>query len=330
MIGHIFHFERESHWQTALRKKPKESTMKKSLLNLVLILTLAMLASSVILFAADDDSLHGKPEPQAGGIHWARGNAPGHAGRPAKSPNLSWHGGPIMVSAQVKAIFWGQSWADAGQQDKINGLDSFYSGMGGTAYDRTSDEYTDATGNVTDAISYSGHLIDTSQATGGKSTSAILGEVCKMISNPISNGYYPVYVDVGRGHSGFCAWHSVGTCGGVMVQFAFFFDLDGDVGCDPNDNASVHSEGLAALANVSGHELSEARTDPHLNAWLDSSGEENADKCAWSFGPTLVPFNNGTSWKLQGNWSNSAYNSTTRGYDNSSAQKGCIDGGTFN
>ena len=115
-----------------------------------------------------------------------------------------------------------------------------------------------------------------------------------------------------------------------MVQFAFFFDLDGDVGCDPNDNASGHSEGLAALANVSGHELSEARTDPHLDAWFDSNGQENSDKCAWSFGPTLVPFNNGTSWKLQGNWSNSAYNSTTRGYNNSSGEKGCIDGGTYN
>ncbi len=52
---------------------------------------------------------------------------------------------------------------------------------------------------VTDSISYNGHLVDTSQATGGGSTSAILSEVCKMISNPVSNGYYPVYVDIGRG-----------------------------------------------------------------------------------------------------------------------------------
>lgn len=304
--------------------------MKKSLLTLLLTLILLITAASVVLLASDDDSLHGKPEPQAAGIHWAKGNAPGQAGRTPRSPNLSWHGGPIMVSAQIKAIFWGTSWADSSQQEKIHGLDTFYSGMGGTAYDRTSDEYTDAAGTVTDSISYSGHLLDTSQAAGGKSTSAILNEVCKMISNPISNGYYPVYVDVGRGHSGFCAWHSNGTCGGVLVQFAFFFDLDGDVGCDPNDSASGHSEGLAALANVSGHELSEARTDPHLDAWFDSQGAENSDKCAWAFGPTLVPFNNGTSWKLQGNWSNSAYNSADHGYNNNSGQKGCLDGGTYN
>jgi hypothetical protein len=232
-----------------------------------------------------------------------------------------------MVNAQITAIFWGSGWKSPG--DKISGLDSFYGGMGGTAYDRTSDEYADSAHTVTDSISYNGHLVDTSQATGGGSTSAILTEVCKMIStNVVSNGYYPVYVDIGRGNAGYCAWHSAGTCGGVIVQFAFFFNLDGDVGCDPNDSASGHSEGLAALANVSGHELSEARTDPHLDAWYDNQGQENSDKCAWSFGSTLVPFN-GSSWKLQGNWSNSAFNSTTRGYNNLSGQKGCIDGGTY-
>src|SRR2546426_1138209 len=106
-------------------------------------------------------------------------------------------------------------------------------------------------------------------------------------------------------------------------------NLDGDAGCDPGYTS--HSQGLAALANVSGHELSEALTDPRLNAWYDSGGAENADKCAWAFGPILIPFSwNTTGWKIQGNWSNSAYNSTTRGYANRSGQKGCIDGGTYN
>jgi len=301
--------------------------MKKSFVTLLLTFALLLTAGSMLLMATDNDSLHGKPEPQAAGIHWAKGSGAGQAGRSPKTPNLSWHGGPIMQNAQITAIFWGPGWSNPG--DKISGLDAFYGGMGGTWYDKTSDEYTDASHTVSASISYVGHVVDNSTATGGGSTSAILSEVCKMIPNPVSNGFYPVYVDVGRGIAGYCAWHSAGTCGSVIVQFAFFFNLDGDVGCDPNDSASGHSEGLAALANVSGHELSEARTDPHLDAWYDSKGAENSDKCAWSFGPTLVPFNNGTSWKLQGNWSNSAYNSTTRGYNNLSGQKGCIDGGAF-
>ena len=65
------------------------------------------------------------------------------------------------------------------------------------------------------------------------------------------------------------------------MQFAYFFKLDGDAGCDPGDTSGLHSQGFAAIANVSAHELSEARTDPaNPGAWYDASGEENGDKCA--------------------------------------------------
>jgi hypothetical protein len=94
----------------------------------------------------------------------------------------------------------------------------------------------------------------------------------------------------------------------VPIEFGFFFNLDGDSGCDPQDNSGLHSQGLAAIANVTGHELSETRTDPALNAWYDSSGSENADKCAWSFSGSLLQFSNNTQWKIQGNWSNTAFN----------------------
>jgi hypothetical protein len=286
---------------------------------------------SVALLGLDTKDDQGKPEPEGAGIHWAKGHANGQAvGRGVRSPNLNYYGGPIMTTATTQAIFWGPKWGANGDTvfagDKVAGLDGFYSGMGGSLYAGSSNEYYDASGNkVTSSVTHAGHVIDTSTATGGNQTGPILKEVCKVITNPVSNGYYPVYVDVRRGNANFCAWHSYGTCGGKVVQFAFFFDLDGDAGCDPQDSSTSHSQGLAALANVSGHELSEARSDPRLNAWYDSSGEENADKCAWTFGHPFVTFSNKSVWKIQGNWSNSAYNSGT-GYLNSSGQKGCSDG----
>jgi hypothetical protein len=76
---------------------------------------------------------------------------------------------------------------------------------------------------------------------------------------------------------------------------------------------------------VSGHELSEARTDPTSGGWYDASGEENGDKCAWTVGAPYVTFSNGTIWKIQGLWSNAAYNSGT-GYPNSRGQDGCLNG----
>jgi hypothetical protein len=265
----------------------------------------------------------GGGEPHDAKVVHVRGNAgkPGGGG----SPNLVYHGGPVMAQgAVVKTIFWGASWSDAAfVADKISGLDSFYSGIGGTSYIGTNTEYTQSGGaHVGSSVSYQGHVIDTSAAArNGSRTSTILAEVCKMIGNPVTNGYYPVYIDNPRGHAGYCAWHSTGTCNGVQVQFAFFFDLDGDSGCDPNDTQTSHSDGLAALANVSGHELSEAVTDPHLDAWYDSSGAENSDKCAWTFGANALSFGS-SSWKIQGNWSNAAYNAN-QGYG---GNRGCIDG----
>ncbi len=308
--------------------------MKKPVLSLFVVFAIAATFGCAALLAQDAQSGHGQPEPPMAGVHWAKGEGPDHGAKSSpsgpSSPNLNWHGGNIMFTAQTTAIFWGSSWANAGfTGDKVSGLDSFYSGMGYTGYAKTCNEFNDANGYVTDTLTYTGHIIDTSPANiNGNRTSTILNEVCKVITNPVSNGYYPVYVDSSRGHAGYCAWHSVGTCKGVTVQFGFFFNLDGDPGCDPQDTSGLHSQGLAALANVSGHELSEARTDPQLNAWFDSQGQENSDKCAWRFGTPLLPFANGTQWKIQGNWSNLAYNAQT-GYANAGGQKGCIDGGNF-
>ena len=262
------------------------------------------------------------------GIHWSREDHASHQARPTKNPNMTYHGGKIMTTAVTQAIFWGPSWM-TDPSDKRSGIDSFYTGHSGSNYAKTVDEYTGLNGTVVGATtSYSGHLVDTSAASGGNNTSVILAEVCKVITapDPSGNGYYPVYSEVKRGGAQYCAYHSAGTCGGIPVQFAFFFNLDGDPGCDPQDTSGQHSQGLAALANVSAHELSEARSDPASpGAWYDGSGAENGDKCAWTFGAPLVTFSNQTKWKLQGEWSNAAYNAGT-GYPNSSGQKGCLSG----
>jgi hypothetical protein len=172
----------------------------------------------------------------------------------------------------------------------------------------------------TTSISKGSDLTDSSATpSGAPSTTQVLAEVAKVTNNhPVANAYYPVYSDQPRGNAGYCAWHSSGTINGIQVQFGFFFNLDGDPGCDPQAPTSLgHSQGLSALANVSGHELSEMLTDPQLNAWYDQRGSENADKCAWTFNGTVLI---GTqSWKIQGNWSNAAAN-TNSGYANG----GCI------
>src|SRR5437868_68464 len=62
---------------------------------------------------------------------------------------LQWAGGPVMHSTTVVPIFWGTQWASSSfKGDKITGLDTVYSHIGGTAYARTNGEYTDGSGSV--------------------------------------------------------------------------------------------------------------------------------------------------------------------------------------
>jgi hypothetical protein len=294
---------------------------------------------------------HGRPElattePPMLGLHMARGAQPqartNNAGPGGSNANLIYHGGPMATGTAgtvVQPIYWGPKWnLSAFKGDKIDGLTDFYSQVGGSTYAGTNTEYRDVNNfPVSDRVSWNGDFLDySSTPSKAPSTSTVLAKVCQRITNPVTNGYYPVYTDVRRGTAGYCAWHSWGTCGGVQVQFGFFFDLDGDAGCDPRDSrAAGPSQGLAALVNVSGHELSEEMTDPRGTGMYDRQGYENSDKCAWDFGPTLIQIGS-SQWKIQGNWSNAAYNSNAdsdpfnnRGYANEKGQKGCIDGGSF-
>ncbi len=151
---------------------------------------------------------------------------------------MTFHGGVIMQEAATEAIFWGTSWKTY-SGDKITGMDTWYQGFSGSDYAKASDEYTGSNGQVTPTTTYSGHIVDTSASTSGGSTSTILAEVCKVITSPDTsgNGYYAVYADTKRGNAQYCAYHSSGTCHGTRVQFAYFFNLDGDAGCDPQDNS---------------------------------------------------------------------------------------------
>jgi hypothetical protein len=296
----------------------------------------------VVTVAAASAGL-GVPAAQAtlhpDGMHIRAGVAMGHvparharlswrtAAATRRSPNMLFHGGAIMPTSNVTAIYWGTKWGTAAfTGDKVTGEADFYGGYGGSAYADTSDEYTGTNGQVSSASSYQGSVTDTSAApTRAPSTSAVLAEVAKKFPNPDPNGYYAVYVDTKRGSAGYCAWHSYGTINGKPVIFAFFFNLDGDAGCDPQDSSTTYSQGTESLSNVAAHELSEARTDPSNGGWWDSSGAENGDKCAWTFNTPSVTLKNNTAWKLQGEWSNAAYLAGT-GYPDSSGHNGCLDG----
>lgn len=260
--------------------------------------------------------------PMMGVIH-AKGYARPTGG--GSNPNMTFHGGAVMnAGADVTPIFWGPSWSSTAYKgDVVTGLEGLYAAFNNSGYMGTNTEFTDGSGNhVSKSVTLRTSKFDASATPRrAPSTSTVLAVVANNISNPVANGYYPVYTDIKRGSAGYCAWHSWGTVSGVLVQFAFFFDLTGDSGCDPQDPGTSRSQNLEALASVTGHELSEAVTDPHGDGWYDGSGAENADKCAWVFSQPVSL--GGANWKIQGNWSNATYTAGT-GFANSSGQKGCL------
>lgn len=97
--------------------------------------------------------------------------------------------------------------------------------------------------------------------------------------------------------SGYCGWHDIKTIGGKSIKYSFVGDIercpedcavkDAYLGLgythSPNDDWSADE-----MTSILIHELSEAATDPNWAApnvaWQDSSGYENADKCAWTYG----------------------------------------------
>jgi hypothetical protein len=294
---------------------------------------------------------------------WAQGYSPRKglvkSATVVTNPNMTLHGGSVMSTVNTTLIFWGKSWKTSTfVSDKMAGLNSLYGNFDGSTYAGTVSEYL--------PIPLIHKLVQqkTDFSTSASSNpNNVLSEVCKVVgsANIDPNGYYPVYTDVKRGSAGYCAYHSAGTCGGKPLQFAFFFNLDGDAGCDPQSSFALprtdanaqkpgyvlagstsvkaESQGLAALASVTAHELAETITDPvafpvtgsaFWGGWYDSLGAENGDKCAWTFGPSAVSANPGTvllggiPWKLQGEWSNTAQTNGT-GYL-SNGLTGCLSG----
>ena len=191
----------------------------------------------------------------------ARRRSPGAWG--GGSPNLINHGGPVLQASQAEAIFWGSNWNNASfAGDKMTGLATFFSGFGGSNFAGTNTEYSSITKSM--SVSRPGDRRHDGAAAQGAHRSQAVAEACKITgNNPDPNGVYFIYTSTGAGHVSYCAWHSWGNCSnGAPIQVAYMPNIDGIAGCDPGGDLHGHSQGLAALANVTAHELSEAITDP--------------------------------------------------------------------
>jgi len=239
------------------------------------------------------------------------------AGKPGGN-GISYHGGPVMLGTPNVYIIWYGNWTGNSATTILTDLAT---NMGGSAYFMTNTGYYNAAGqHVTGAIRYAGSTTD-NYSQGASFTDAAVGTI---VSSAISsgrlpsdtNGIYFVFTSADvRETSGFCTswcgWHTHGTIGGVDIKYSIVANPETQcpnncgMGVTPNGNL-----GADAMASIFAHELEETVTDPDLNAWFDTRGYEDADKCAWTFGvPAGSQFNTtiGTrNYLIQQEWVNAS------------------------
>lgn len=217
------------------------------------------------------------------------------------------HGGPVLAGSNTYAIWWG-SWTNS---PAPAALGSLLGGFSGSSYFNTAAQYMH--GNSLSTI-YNRPKFDTSPPPAKVSPSTLGNEVNKIFNGTVDpKGIYFVYTSNFPRGSNFCAWHSYATVNGIRIAVAYMPNTNGIAGCNPDvtpGTTTYSDEGINSLANVTAHEFMESVTDPQpangSYAWIDQSGSEIGDKCAWIFGGTVTLKNTNTTWKLQEEWSNAA------------------------
>jgi hypothetical protein len=231
----------------------------------------------------------------------------------ATSP-LLYNGGPIQTAPKMYVVFWGSSWNTSTGDPKgvAARMKSFLGIIGGSKWLNSVTQYTQSGGaHVGNAAgSFVGSYVDTTSSPPSRpSQSQLAAEAAKAAAkygDYSANAAYIVALPHGIKPSGFgtqyCAYHSSTTAAGHTIGWTNDPYLP-DVGSSCGAN-SVNSNGtLDGVSIVFGHEQAETETDPFPNSgWLDSSGAENGDKCAWT---NLENNPNAGGYPTQPLWSNS-------------------------
>jgi uncharacterized repeat protein (TIGR01451 family) len=288
-----------------------------------------------------------------GPAHWSGpngfgtfGKAPPHPSGPTTAvDNLTNPGnGEIMVSTNTHVIFWlppGYHYSEATDAAYQNQIVKYFQDVGGSQILNTTTQYPGNNGTPTTVSTFAGSIVDTN-AFPHAGTSAdpvtrsdLNTEVYNQIvangwSLGLSDMYFILLPDnvVDCDHAppsascntnSYCAYHTYGFVGSDTPANDFIWS-------DIPDNRSVYSiVAGCGSSNVTGnpsadttlssveHEHLEAVTDPRLNAWLDSTGAENGDKCNRNMGvangqPTVANNylgpGNADLFRIQREWSN--------------------------
>jgi len=254
---------------------------------------------------------------------------------------LSSHGGAIEQTPVVFIVFWGAQWSSgfstggytSGQAQAY--VQGFFGGVGGSGWANSTSQYCqNVPAGTTNCAAVAGAVyvanpkgqvggtwVDASALPSRLGTSSIAGEALRAAAHfgYSANADYIVFTPSGHSTSGFgtqfCAWHSSTSSSSGPVSFSNMpYQPDAGTACGMNFvNRSSDSFGhgyFDGFSIVGGHEYAETVTDPFPSSgWVDGTGAENGDKCAWiSAGPgaaSSISLSTG-SFAVQSLWSNAS------------------------
>jgi hypothetical protein len=239
------------------------------------------------------------------------------------SNGISYHGCPVILGRTNAFVIWYWGWGSGSTQSLVS---TFLGAVGGSPYFNINTTYTNGAGvRVSNDVALAGSTSDSYSQGTTLSDAGVQAVVARAIANGSlpsdTNGVYFVLTSADVSESSgfltkYCGWHTHGSIGGKDVKYSFVGDASRNLSaCAAQTSSSPNGNPAAdAMISVIAHELEEAVTAPDLNAWFDSRGYENADKCAWTFGSTYTVANGsianmklgGLDFLVQRNWVNAS------------------------
>jgi len=268
--------------------------------------------------------------------------AHGSTGTSGTASELQYHGGSgsiaVETAPKIYLVFWGSQWINGDPTGEAAILEAFYNGVGGSVWLNSVTQYCQGVASGTAFCNgagtpagnpvgiLAGYWYDNASAAPSRpKQSQLAAEAARAAahfgntkSSSNASVQYVIATAHGANASGFgtqyCAWHSsTSSSYGKLAYTNLPYITDAGASCGANFNGLGADAGITIVA---GHEMAETITDQFPNTgWLDSSGAENGDKCAWiSLGQgaaAAISLPTGT-FAVQSLWSN-AFNGDAGG-----------------
>jgi hypothetical protein len=230
--------------------------------------------------------------------------------------NLTYHGGPVIVSAKVVDIFWGPSFAPGGADSAYaQALTAFRNQFGTSPEYNVITQYYQVVNGVREYIQLANlgsgtpDWFDTSTPPTNVTDANIQAEIQRYLASHAVNGstIYEVFLP----RTSYSSNGSSTSCGGPALAYCTYHNFYGSA-------ASAVKYTVQPFASCSGckvsgwsdaqnqedfvaHSTRSTVINPLFNGWYDINGFDGSDKCAWSPAPFL---DNGYGYPYM--WSNAA------------------------